>query len=522
MRIFVAEDEPRVREGIRAHIESTGRYTLTGEAADGEMALSAILELKPDILIADVRMPFMDGLSLARAVKRAMPRTGILIVSGHDEFGYAKESISIGVEDYLLKPISAKSLLEALDRIADRIEEERAARADINRGRFLERQEQLQLRDGFFDELFTGALDTASALERAAHYGIDLPARLYQVAEMELDYQEAAPDAALHVRALVEELLSARDDVLSCLRGRDRLVFIIKGEKEAELEESSYEIVISVRDELARTLNVHSVTGIGTPTERIAGIAKSYSDAHALIRRLPGPADGIILDCNDVGGGSDPYLVAALDEPIARRLRYAAAQDMETILDQLFSAHEEQSMNSFLFGYYRITELLVAAARILKEAGAEVGEIYPELNNPDSLLHAAGNAAQLRRIAKGILERLFENRGQDPDSVKYGGVIAKAKDYIYENFSKPALSLNTVAAYTGFSPNHFSTVFSQNTGETFISFLTRVRMEHARALLGETDLPSAEVAYRVGYNDSNYFRYLFKKHYGKSPRDYRG
>ncbi|MEL7603932.1 MAG: AraC family transcriptional regulator, partial [Bacillota bacterium] len=105
--------------------------------------------------------------------------------------------------------------------------------------------------------------------------------------------------------------------------------------------------------------------------------------------------------------------------------------------------------------------------------------------------------------------------------VKYGDVIARAKAYIYENYGDSLLSLNTVAAYTGFSPNHFSSIFSQNTGETFIGFLTRVRMEQAKKLLLETEMRSAEVAFQVGYNDVNYFRFLFKKHTGMSARDLR-
>ena len=126
MKIFVADDEEIIRAGIRNCIEKQGEpFTICGEAEDGEMALPLIQELKPDILIADVRMPFMDGLDLSALVKRAMPWVHIVIVSGHDEFEYAQKAVNVGVDAYILKPVNSPKLLEVLNEVADRIEKEK-------------------------------------------------------------------------------------------------------------------------------------------------------------------------------------------------------------------------------------------------------------------------------------------------------------------------------------------------------------------------------------------------------------
>ncbi|GAB1483288.1 hypothetical protein MASR2M78_21040 [Treponema sp.] len=117
--VFLVEDEIVVREGIRDSIQwDQTSYVLAGEAPDGEMALSIIKDVKPDILVTDIKMPFMDGLALSRIVKKTLPWIKIIIISGHDEFQYAKEAISIGVEEYLLKPVSAKDMLASLDKVA--------------------------------------------------------------------------------------------------------------------------------------------------------------------------------------------------------------------------------------------------------------------------------------------------------------------------------------------------------------------------------------------------------------------
>ena len=117
-KIFIVEDEFLVREGIRNKInwENT-QFMLSGEASDGEMALAMIQEIKPDILVTDIRMPFMDGLELSRIVKRTLPWIHIIILSGHDEFEYARDAISIGVDEYILKPINSSILLATLEKL---------------------------------------------------------------------------------------------------------------------------------------------------------------------------------------------------------------------------------------------------------------------------------------------------------------------------------------------------------------------------------------------------------------------
>lgn len=125
IKVFLVEDEAILRRGIRDSIrwEEHG-FEFAGEAGDGEYAYPMIMKTEPDILITDVKMPFMDGLELSRLVKKQLPKIKILILSGYDEFTYAKEGIKIGISDYLLKPITADKLIEALKRVAEDIRDE--------------------------------------------------------------------------------------------------------------------------------------------------------------------------------------------------------------------------------------------------------------------------------------------------------------------------------------------------------------------------------------------------------------
>lgn len=128
--VFLVEDEVIMRNGIKRNIpwEQEG-FTFAGEASDGELAWPLIKKTRPDILITDIRMPFMNGLELSELVRKELPETKIIILSGYSEFDYAKQAITLGVTDYLLKPITSEKLLEAVRRVAAIVQEERAQRA---------------------------------------------------------------------------------------------------------------------------------------------------------------------------------------------------------------------------------------------------------------------------------------------------------------------------------------------------------------------------------------------------------
>lgn len=131
LKVFIVDDEIATREGIRsASLWDDQNFTLVGEAPDGEIALPMIADEKPDVVVTDIRMPFMDGLALSRAVKRSMPWIHIVILSGYSDFGYARQAISLGVEEYLLKPVTVEELRTVLERIREKKLEEKRKREE--------------------------------------------------------------------------------------------------------------------------------------------------------------------------------------------------------------------------------------------------------------------------------------------------------------------------------------------------------------------------------------------------------
>jgi len=180
--VFIADDEHIVLEGIRNSIDwDSSDFSFAGEATDGELALSMIHDVKPDILITDIKMPFMDGLELARTLKKIQPWIRIIILSGHDEFEFAKEAISIGVEDYILKPFTSEVLLKSLKKVSDRLDVERKQIKDISDMRTeLENNAQL-IKNRFLTEVVLGSAESSSVLQKATELNIDLIGRYYKI-----------------------------------------------------------------------------------------------------------------------------------------------------------------------------------------------------------------------------------------------------------------------------------------------------------------------------------------------------
>ena len=204
MKVFLVDDEVVIREGIRESFpwEDTP-YTLVGEAPDGEMALPMIRDTNPDIVITDIKMPFMDGIELCRMLRTQMPWIGIVILSGYDEFEYARQCIQLGVREYLLKPIDAEDLRKALDKVRLQLQEEKKQREHVESLRA--RMNSNANTDGrFLKEKLIGSLfsdeameeDAQNALKQLQAMGCSLTAAYYTVIDAAFSPVEKGQEAA--------------------------------------------------------------------------------------------------------------------------------------------------------------------------------------------------------------------------------------------------------------------------------------------------------------------------------------
>lgn len=532
LKIFLVDDEIIVRESIRSSIDwDKTNYSLVGEAPDGEMALSMMMDLKPDILVTDIRMPFMDGLALTSIVKRNMPWVRIIILSGHDEFEYAKQAITLGVSAYLLKPVSPDELLQTLGEVAEEIDEEKQKQQNLERlQRQLENSSTVRS-EKMLEDLITGAISTADALDIAKTQGISLLARHYLIMTLVVQIKGQSPipesengclhpERLLRIKVLLQKAVNKQNSLAYFYSSMNRFVTLLKGDNVAELEEDAYIQAQSLRHIIETEFGCELTIAIGSVVDRIAEIQISYADADMILRRMGALGSGKTYSSRDMTVPTDAALKQLSSQMLGEKIKYAARQDLPHIVDEHFRQIGEQPLESLLLSYYILMDVLIVSSRMIEEYGGLPAEIIPETVRSEQLTAIASSSDLLKAKILDLLDRTLAYRDSRLGS-RYADVIRKACSFIEDNFMRPDLSLNQVAAHVSLSNNHFCTVFAQETGKTFIEYLTAIRIDKAAELLRSTQMLASEIAYASGYNDPHYFSYIFKKHKGIPPREYR-
>ena len=514
MKVFLVDDEISIRENLRNSFpwEEKG-YQLVGEAPDGEIALPMLRDLNADILLTDIRMPFMDGMKLCEEVQRTMPWVERIILSGYDDFAYAQKAISLGVKEYLLKPVTASELEAALSRVSRQIEEKRREIENMTALREKLSSGNQFLRDKLLASLFTDegdSEDDETLLRQMRDLGVNLAARCYAVIDIAFPAEGERRMACRNALASLAEMSSGGIHVCGAAKGARALVL---GDNSEDTEERAYSFANSAMHlpELAKEKRL--LISIGETVTSFGDIRQSMKSArHA--RHLQGPEaneERRIIGVNENNAPQKPLSETELS-PLYERLQYASGDEVEPILTEYTRSLDP----ALALAYLRVAGLL-AARRIIHEADGTTKEVLSD-ELVEEVMHTEGEEGF--RLLVDLLKKAiaFRNRNR----AGYGDpTISRARAYLSEHYANPNLMLQDVTDEVHLSQSHFSTMFAQETGLTFTQYLTALRIGKAKELLEATEMRSSQIAQEVGYNDSHYFSYLFKKTTGMTPSEYR-
>lgn len=541
LKIFLAEDEVVVRETIKRMIpwEELG-FELVGEAADGEMALPLLIRQQPDLLITDIKMPFMDGLTLARLAKKEIPGLKVVILSGYDDFNYAKQAIGIGVEDYLLKPITKNALIERLSEIRSRYEHEKTQKEYYEKfHREMQAYEKNSIRD-FFEALVRGSMDMMEVYKRAEKLGLDIVAEAYNVLIFTMNCDEDFSGQRDEYSSWEAESLELLENFFaghsSAMLFRSNIFsygVLLKGQRET-IEENTRACVDEIRKILSRQDGRREwFLAVGQSVERLSQIQKSYHTASRAFSQRYLYDENILyydeMETMEHPGGQaetedNAYLqkvdVNALNPAILQKfLSNGLQEETENFVKDYFYAIGQEPMESLVFRNYVILNVRFSVISFIKGLGCDTNEME-SADTEEVLAESGKNMESAIAYAKKMISQAIEIRDQNSGN-KNRSILKTAVDFIDSHYMDEEISLNTVANVANVSSNHFSALFSQNMGQTFIEYLTTLRMNKAKELLRCTGMRSSEIAGEIGYKDAHYFSYLFKKTQGMTPSDYR-
>ena len=535
IKVFLVEDEMVIRRGIKNSIdwEKEG-YIFCGEASDGELAYPMIIKEKPDILITDIRMPFMDGLELCKLVKKELPNIKILILSGYDEFDYAKEAIRLGVTEYLLKPISSGKLLEALNGVSESIRREKEDK-DLVRKYMEEMRENTEHeKQKFFEQMIAGNLSMADALETGKKYEMNLSAGMYNLLLFRFTLGEEnrkSGELLGEAEYAIEKLTERLEYVFEFQRGVEGWAFLLMADNEEPMSERVKELSKDLEEIMKNYSTIAYFGGIGQPVARLRELEESFREAErALAARFTMELNRII-SVEDIRMAQnvdtlDDIEITSFGEiektrtMLEKFLNNGAEDEIDEFVDVYINELPEENLKSVLMRQYIIMDAYIVMMSFCEKIEGIEGEMQAQSEELKNSMKTIQTLEEIKNYIRMLLKKIIGVR----DTIsgrRYSDIIEIAKDQIRKTYMSDEISLNTIAAEVGMSPSYFSSIFSKEMGKTFVEYLTEIRMDRAKELLMCSSMKTSEIGYEVGYKDPHYFSYIFKKTQNCTPKEFR-
>ncbi len=531
--IILVDDEEEVRKSIIKKIDwQEAGFRVIGDAENGEDAMEKIEFLEPDVVLTDIRMPYMDGLALAEKIRQKYPSMKVLIFSGYDDFEYAQRAIKLNVTEYILKPVNVEELTSILKKIRSNLNQEIEEKRNLNRLRENYRKSLPIIREQFFNDLVHKNLSKELAEQKLREYDVPvLGARKWILAAIDVERGDMEENLSLHNE---EELIpiSVMQIVKEKLQGYCRFA-IFQSSSEADmvavaaLDENNsttglIDVLGDICKETKRILEVPVTIGIGHSCTELSGLRESYqSSIDALgYKAIAGRGNTIYInDMEPVGNGklefdsmTEADLISAIKFGPAEKIQAAVYRIMEKMESAKVHSRQQQV---YMFGVVNSVLQMIRQYDLTLEdiLGGEL--VYMEI---------LGNFQKKEEFGQWLLktgEKMNQVINQERDMTARQ-VIQEAKQYILDHYQDPDLSVEMICRHLHMSPAYFSTMFKKETGQTYIAYLTDLRLNKAVELLNKTDDKTYVIAAKVGYPEQNYFSYVFKKKFGVSPTKFRG
>ncbi|MEK4271808.1 response regulator [Paenibacillus sp. FSL R7-0026] len=577
LKVLIVDDEYLIRNLLRMRIdwEQQG-MSIVGEASDAQEALDQMELLRPDIVFTDIYMPKMDGIELSRILMERYPSLKIVIVTGHDEFEYARQSVKLGISDFILKPIRASELLQVTAKLRAAIEQEVGREYELMKLREEMKQGLPYLRERFVNQWLSDVMPEDELQEKARFFGIPIssgePGSRIAVMEVEVAVPQAkiaAPEVYPHLsepyhqtpqtyqvqrgpqqqqHQHVQPQLSQHQTEADPHTAEEiHILLRMVGMKQVQVfyPEDSQTIIVmdphnrivvlslgadtefanqvqQLQEELQHTLKLEGcevdvTVGIGQWQSGWGRACVGYREACRALdyQAFVGKNQVICFEDLVIEGGKRPY---HSDAQLLQQLQFyvsvGAGEEAVLLLERMLSVP-----------FSDVSQFRMAAMDVVTECqrAAIEQQIEGEHALNKEAVAAIFTADHLPEL-KSMLEqhvRTVSDVIQAKRQAKEGNLIDRVIAYLEENMANPEVGLSSTAAAFYISSGHLGRLMKKETGQTFVEYLTQLRMKKAEMLLKQTDMKGYEIGEQVGIPDPHYFSVLFKKHIGRSMNEYR-
>ncbi|MBO5093197.1 MAG: response regulator [Lachnospiraceae bacterium] len=524
LKVMIADDEERICKLIQALVDwdSMG-MEVAGIAHNGLEAIEMAKSLRPEILITDIQMPGCSGLELIEAVKKSNETLEIIIISGYAHFEYAQRAIKFGVGDYLLKPINKSELHATLQKLKGRVTERKESATDMQQ--LLQKSENdiRRLQEGLMGQLAEGREIPLSLETMRSEYYLRVECGLFQAFRIQIDgkTEEMSESGMTIVMDKVRNMLERNLHPRCC-----EMIFYWKNTACIGMmnykESKRQEIKRSLKDclnQLEAQKNLYGPitfsASVGSAVGKPEDLPLSIREAAVIIQERLLRGTGRVLDGAPAEGRlHEQNLLEKYLRLMTHAIEVISVEEADAVIDQIKSSIEGAKT---VYGY-ELSELVRSCGHLflsqLELAGRE-----QEIQRFEERCERCGSMEELfgalRALQRSHLEELEKKR--EETSIR---PIRQAKQYIQNHFSEQ-ITMEEVSSVVGLSSAYFSVLFKKSEGEGFARYLINLRMEEAKRLLRESNIPAAEICRKVGYNDLKHFTHTFEKATGVKPATYR-
>lgn len=518
--IILVDDEPHILYGMKKGIpwEELG-FEVAGTAQNGKEALELIEEYHPDLLVSDIKMPFMDGLELSKVIRDSYMSTKIILFSGWDDFEYARRAISYGVSEYIMKPINYDEMKKLLISMHKRLEEEYAEKLNRDRLEKVYAESLPLLRQQFFSQLVTVPLEKSYREQQMRNLKLNFDYVSFYVISVKMHVNDSEDVLSeLSMKETIREALNKIAEIYE-FGMMDKEIFLLCSSKKHDMERitrAMEEVSVMIR----RIFHADIFCGISSCGGSIEDFPAIYAQSlEALEYNLVNPgenytyySDILPLHKSDNDWSEE---VEAIEKYILHCTEDELQMEIEKLLQKIQKAH--YNLNEYQIV---ILEIVFAISRMYRKYQITFDEEFSGSKKMAIKILSLDTGEELDNWLMNyckLIRGLIQKKQVDNNAV----LAANAVKIIEKNFAEPSLSVETVCGELHVSSSYFSKIFKQETGSTFLNYLTNYRMEEAKRLLNQTDYKSHLIGEMVGYSEPNYFSYVFKKNCGVSPAKYR-
>ncbi|UJF32516.1 response regulator [Paenibacillus hexagrammi] len=525
-KLIIADDESIFRVGLGKMVrEVSDQWDIVGEARNGYEALELVSEHSPDLVITDIRMPQMDGIGLQYVLKEKYPNVMVIVLSGYDEFSFARDSLRLGARDYLTKPVTREDLSKALLQAAEEIRiaqqsKETESREDL--------QVKQLMRQHFLEAMVAGRLheEEHPMLQKLgiACKDEDLICMIVSLdresIEDERYFQKDPALFLLYIKQFLQEMLDQSGEGLAFVDGTSQVTAVVHASTFAKTPDFLQQFGSLFRKQIKGMSHLTVTVGIGGIARSLDEVPRSYKEAEmALLYRLVQGGDRVI-EYNEVAASSSekellPLEWKSIEMGLYEGKEQHTREEVNRFVTELCSQANSpafiiQECCKMLLHFYELAVGLPHLEEWAKEN--DIKHILAELSEiTDRKELAIFCADWVGNLAASMGSRKKQTH-HDPVQI--------VVDYITECYAEP-LSLAAVAEKVFLNPSYLSTLFKQKKGKPFIDYVTEVRIDAAKKLLLTTEDKLQAISEKTGFVNMRHFHRVFKDHTGVTPNQYR-